>query len=841
MKSLIASALLAALLAAPAFGRIWTDINGQQIEAKFRGMNNGVAVFELASGKLAQVKPDHLEMGDREYLKQLIMKQQQAAVAEQAPKTGVGEIMTPERFQQAIQENPNDATAYYSRGLFYSNKNEWEAAMADFKKALELNPNLADAYNARGMVYREMGMAAKAHNDFEEAIKRNPEMAMAYKNRGENLSAYYKTPEGKVNMNEALEKFRKKYNAVAGNNRRNTPWQPLNNTTGNVSRSAAIMALAKLDFERYRELEARHGYDYGRGGYGRGGYGYRGGPVVKGPAVLGDAGPQVMVTDPALQVMPIEVKKGETITLVANPAALAKGLVHKVGPGQDFPESNYVGYYNQQYRPRLKRGEQMPTAQDIQAVDFYRDVDGDQLLNRGADQYLASDEDGKDGYWVEVSTADFPPGTQSYFAVPRGGEVASAGDCGCEDEPGNATTVTELVQMIESLERAAQAEAELAEMAGEAGESEGLPSDDAQGLADEHEVVSEVAKDVLDSIRKSYPEVASMLKEANKPIGEVKDQLAQATKAPGEESKAPAVKASYEAKTASEKLQDAADALREAVEKTAAQTLGEGSGQGQGEGQPGEGCGTCEGEGSPAECPGDPQMASGIPAAGQGRVLPAEGEGSGDGKGSGGDGDGDGGNGDGDDDNDVHNDYGDDYHLADDDDHYRRDRDVVDRAHDYIDDGDYDLAVREYDRLVEDYPDNWYYLRERANTQLLRGGYDYAVRDYDTLISKVGATADLYYNRGCAYLAAGRLNAALGDFTKSIELNETWNLAWNNRGTTHAKLGSFEKAITDFTKAIELNPNDGLAYRNRALAYKKLGMAEKAEVDLAKAEELTPN
>ena len=46
------------------------------------------------------------------------------------------------------------------------------------------------------------------------------------------------------------------------------------------------------------------------------------------------------------------------------------------------------------------------------------------------------------------------------------------------------------------------------------------------------------------------------------------------------------------------------------------------------------------------------------------------------------------------------------------------------RALGYIEDEDYDEAVVEYDRLVEDYPDNYVYLRRRAGVNLLRGGYD---------------------------------------------------------------------------------------------------------------------
>ena len=41
-------------------------------------------------------------------------------------------------FSQAIQLSPNNANAYYARGIAYTAKGESQYAIADFKKAVEL-------------------------------------------------------------------------------------------------------------------------------------------------------------------------------------------------------------------------------------------------------------------------------------------------------------------------------------------------------------------------------------------------------------------------------------------------------------------------------------------------------------------------------------------------------------------------------------------------------------------------------------------------------------------------------------------------------------------------------
>jgi tetratricopeptide (TPR) repeat protein len=194
---------LVALVATGAEARKWSDTTGSiQVEAELVKVADGRVYLRKADGKIATVPLDKLSPKDQEFINSGGVEQ--AAPAPIASAPAEGGPMSAERFDEAIRNNPNDPGAYYSRGLAKLNKKMPQEALADFNKAIELDPKHAAAYDARGSVYRKLDQAAEAHDDFNKAIELNPELASAYKNRGENLSAFYKTSRGKVELGEEL-------------------------------------------------------------------------------------------------------------------------------------------------------------------------------------------------------------------------------------------------------------------------------------------------------------------------------------------------------------------------------------------------------------------------------------------------------------------------------------------------------------------------------------------------------------------------------------------------------------------------------------------------------------
>lgn len=68
----------------------------------------------------------------------------------------------------------NLAWAFVGRGRGYSDKNDYDHAIADFTEAIKLDPKHNYAYSNRGLVYAKKGQHDRAIGDYNEAIKLDP-------------------------------------------------------------------------------------------------------------------------------------------------------------------------------------------------------------------------------------------------------------------------------------------------------------------------------------------------------------------------------------------------------------------------------------------------------------------------------------------------------------------------------------------------------------------------------------------------------------------------------------------------------------------------------------------
>jgi tetratricopeptide (TPR) repeat protein len=87
-------------------------------------------------------------------------------------------------YTTAIRLDPDDAVAYYNRGLAYMNLGEYNTAISDYTTAIRLDPDDAAAYNNRGLAYDKLGKYNTAISDYTTAIRLDPDYASAYINRG---------------------------------------------------------------------------------------------------------------------------------------------------------------------------------------------------------------------------------------------------------------------------------------------------------------------------------------------------------------------------------------------------------------------------------------------------------------------------------------------------------------------------------------------------------------------------------------------------------------------------------------------------------------------------------
>lgn len=761
----------------PAVARTWTDTQGRKVEAEFAGVKNGVVQLKTESGKIQSVPIEQLSSQDRKFVAvEIGAKPAEPAAAPQpaappAPEAAPNPAEASDRFSEVIRQNPNSAEAYYQRGLSRLNRGNAKESLADFDQALKLDPKSAEAYDGRGQAHSASGDPVAAAKDFDKAIELKPGLASAYQHRGDNLKELGKSPAGKEMVDEKIEAYRRMYDAARDKQMTDKAWQPLNSTTGPTTRAGMIGALARVDYEKAKELEA--GYRAGKGGGGGSGigsgYGSGKGPGPGKGTAMGPAprkGPnKPMQEEPSPEsspsesesgvvVIPEKVAKGENVVLVADPDKLAAGLPHEAQkgakkgaetgskqgaeskPGGDSTSSedsqltmsaaSSKGGKPSSYASKKEDGK--PT--ELASVDFYRDKDGDGKLDTKKDELLASDAEPQDGYSAEVSTANFPVGKQKYFAAPK----LAPSDKSSEKKKSPAGT---------------KPSAEQSPGEGQASDAKTSDSNAPDSNAQDSNAPDSKASDSAEKSGASKPsdefqpaEPVALVSAAVSGTGEVvePEQMASA------EENSPAEKGSSPGKG-----------------------KGKGKGYGKGKGRGGKGGGSYVG-------PRDSEAAQ-----------------------------------------------------------------AIERAIGYAGRHEYGPAITEYNNLLTDYVDDPYYLAGRAGVHLAHGGYDLAIRDYDRLIEVETPTAEIYYNRGCAQLSVGNLTAAIADFSASLKLDELGkfaNLALNNRGTAYARQGRFDLALIDFESAIKLNPSDAVAYRNRSLALRKLGRISEADADLAKAKQL---
>jgi tetratricopeptide (TPR) repeat protein len=80
--------------------------------------------------------------------------------------------------------NPKETMGYYSRGMAYRSKGDFDRAISDFNKVIDLKPREATGYYSRGMAYQGKGDFDQAISDFNKAIELCPEEAKFYNSRG---------------------------------------------------------------------------------------------------------------------------------------------------------------------------------------------------------------------------------------------------------------------------------------------------------------------------------------------------------------------------------------------------------------------------------------------------------------------------------------------------------------------------------------------------------------------------------------------------------------------------------------------------------------------------------
>ena len=148
--------------------------------------------------------------------------------------------------------------------------------------------------------------------------------------------------------------------------------------------------------------------------------------------------------------------------------------------------------------------------------------------------------------------------------------------------------------------------------------------------------------------------------------------------------------------------------------------------------------------------------------------------------------------------------------------------------------GKFNLALEEWNRYLDSYPDDAAGLSNRGNIRLLVGDIDGSIDDQNMAISLDSSEIDPYINRGIAKEALGLWSEAKKDYLfvlskDSKNFSALYNLANVEGSTSHWK-----KARDLFLQAALYNPGFAMARSSKALADYQLGNIDESEKELKK-------
>ena len=155
--------------------------------------------------------------------------------------------------------------------------------------------------------------------------------------------------------------------------------------------------------------------------------------------------------------------------------------------------------------------------------------------------------------------------------------------------------------------------------------------------------------------------------------------------------------------------------------------------------------------------------------------------------------------------------------------------------------GQYDLAIADFDQVIQKKPNDVLAYDHRGNAYLRKGNFDRAIEDYNQGIRLDPNYATAYDHRADAYYRKGNFDRAIEDYNREIQLTPFCALAYDHRGNAYYRKGNYDRAIEDYNQAIQLNPNDAFAYNDLGNAYFGKLDNKRAAEEYSKAIQLKPN
>ena len=131
--------------------------------------------------------------------------------------------------------------------------------------------------------------------------------------------------------------------------------------------------------------------------------------------------------------------------------------------------------------------------------------------------------------------------------------------------------------------------------------------------------------------------------------------------------------------------------------------------------------------------------------------------------------------------------------------------------------GEFNLALKQWNKYLELFPDDAAALSNRGNIKLVNGDPEGAIEDQDKAIELDPGEVDPYINRGIAEESLGLWLQAKNDYLYVISKDKDNFSALYNFANVEGSLSNWQSARKLFSKASESNP--GFAMARSCLLY----------------------
>jgi tetratricopeptide (TPR) repeat protein len=158
-----------------------------------------------------------------------------------------------------------------------------------------------------------------------------------------------------------------------------------------------------------------------------------------------------------------------------------------------------------------------------------------------------------------------------------------------------------------------------------------------------------------------------------------------------------------------------------------------------------------------------------------------------------------------------------------------------DRAVAYARLGQTKLAIDDFNRAAQLFPEYAAIYNNRGNLLLALGYPEEAIKDFNRALVLAPGYAAALSNRAGAFAKLGHNDQAIRDYTAAVRLMPQSAAPLAGRGRVHLAAGRPHAAIRDFTRAVTADPRFAAAYRNRAEAKLDITRLQDAIEDLSRA------